>query len=795
MVRRKVSGFLPAGDLTPVQTPTVVGRWIAPALIVVTLAVFVVFTFAWMSDRPAVITPRHAAFQPVVNGNLYALLAAGFMKGQLSLDATPADELLASPNPYDPAKRPGVLYLHDASLFRGRYYLYFGPAPAVFLFLPFRAATGLDLPAPYAVLFSVVAAYAGLIATANLIQRRHFPHLNSSTRTAGLLALSGATMLFPLARRPGVYEVAISFGVAAVSWALFCALAARGKRASRWAAACGGLFGLAAAARPTLVLLSLPAFLLLRSDDRPAWRDRRVWTAALIGAVFVFALLAYNQTRFGRPFEFGQSYQLSGQNEGAVHHFALRFIPAQLWYYVASPLRLSAFFPFLRPTAEVTPPPGFGIHEYSFGLWANFPILWFGVVCAVASFRRTTTCNLTTPFVLAAIVSLVPLLAYFGSCVRYEAEFAPWFAMSAALGLCLVDRTIGARRWARRFSLAAGWVSFVVGVCACLDMYASTSLDGPRLFERFGYWLNRPAVAWRTKQIGPDGATAIRFVPPLDALPHTLLRVQGPDRDAETLWWRRTGERAGELRVRRDGEGTFEFVASVAFESNEEQTVVANLSSLYPPRAMEMRRETPPVEFRVLKRWATIDWNGQRIIEQPVLATKWRPTTVDVPLAGGSGAKVLAVVRGLRVPMAKAVPFGGVRLRVAWGHDQIGHSFPLAVTGHSGRGNLFVLEILDRESIRLGYDHWGKPALRSPSLPLGVGRHTIEFWMPSIAGGDEPVPLRVLIDGQPVWQVEVPFYRVEPREVFIARDPLGGTACEAVFPGAQIEEVGLEWEK
>jgi hypothetical protein len=49
---------------------------------------------------------------------------------------SPAPEISALPDPYDSVAN-GPYRLHDASFYKGRYYLYFGPVPAVVLFLPF----------------------------------------------------------------------------------------------------------------------------------------------------------------------------------------------------------------------------------------------------------------------------------------------------------------------------------------------------------------------------------------------------------------------------------------------------------------------------------------------------------------------------------------------------------------------------------------------------------------------------------------------------------------------------------
>ena len=67
----------------------------------------------------------------------YNLLAKGYLSGHLSLSILPAPELLALPDPYDPIAN-ARLRIWDATLFKGRYYLYFGPTPALLLFAPFR---------------------------------------------------------------------------------------------------------------------------------------------------------------------------------------------------------------------------------------------------------------------------------------------------------------------------------------------------------------------------------------------------------------------------------------------------------------------------------------------------------------------------------------------------------------------------------------------------------------------------------------------------------------------------------
>jgi hypothetical protein len=69
----------------------------------------------------------------------YEYLAEGFLRGHTYLPVEPDPRLLQLSDPYDPvANRPYRLW--DASLYHGRYYLYYGPAPAITLMLPWRLA-------------------------------------------------------------------------------------------------------------------------------------------------------------------------------------------------------------------------------------------------------------------------------------------------------------------------------------------------------------------------------------------------------------------------------------------------------------------------------------------------------------------------------------------------------------------------------------------------------------------------------------------------------------------------------
>src|SRR4051812_6661882 len=154
-VRAASSGAAPAHRLAPVPYSTARWLWIS-GLVALTLAYYY-WTASCAFPEPLRI--RAAGHHETDH---YNLLSRGFLQGHLYLDGDVPPALLTAPNPYDPATRGPVEVLHDASLFRGKYYIYFGPAPVVTLFLPFTVLTGRDLPIPLGVLFFSSGCYAML---------------------------------------------------------------------------------------------------------------------------------------------------------------------------------------------------------------------------------------------------------------------------------------------------------------------------------------------------------------------------------------------------------------------------------------------------------------------------------------------------------------------------------------------------------------------------------------------------------------------------------------------------------
>lgn len=251
------------------------------------------------------------------NGSYYSLLAQGFLSGNLYLPVEPSPDLLRLPDPYDPVTN-AAYRLHDATLFNGRYYLYFGPPPALLAMPGILAGIDFDMRVvtAFVALFLVVLAL-GLVR--NLAPRSTRNHPTLFFLLAPVAIAFGS--LLPIAlRRTAVYEVAIICGSALAIASLLATTHAlktcrrTGLRSTTISLViAGSCAGLAIWTRPTWIALIITTGLWLVLTSPGPRALVRFLTLFMVPVLLIgLAAATYNFLRFGNPTEFGQVYQLQG---------------------------------------------------------------------------------------------------------------------------------------------------------------------------------------------------------------------------------------------------------------------------------------------------------------------------------------------------------------------------------------------------------------------------------------------------------------------------------------------------
>lgn len=436
----------------------------------------------------------------------YEYLVDGFLSGHTHLTRAPSPQLLALPDPHDPQTNSDYR-LWDASLYRGKYYLYYGPAPALLAMLPWKLLTGHHLPQWAATAGFAIAGLGALAALLAGIRRKNFPDVRPIHLFLAVVATAHVAWLPVLMRRPAFWELPIATA-AFLFWAslFFLWKFHTSRRSLTWAFAGGTALAFALAARasylPCATAVGLAYVVPLLG---PSLRRRFFPTLGAVALPLLIGglgLLAYNYARFGQLGEFGNRYQLWGIDERQIAHFN----PGHFWFnlrlYFFSWPELSPYFPFLRTVATGPLPAGYiGVEEMP-GLLFSMPALLVGGAAAAVAIRRCrdarqiafTTITLTA--IAGSAITGALLFCFSGACSRYIVELnAGW---SVAVGIGWLAIFAGTRPWfggrlVRRLAgVALAWTIACVWL-ASFEFRSYARIAQPEVYRPVAKFFNYPA--------------------------------------------------------------------------------------------------------------------------------------------------------------------------------------------------------------------------------------------------------------------------------------------------------------
>lgn len=378
----------------------------------------------------------------------YAELANSFKQGQLHLLDEPNEKLLSLSNPYDPNVRQGVNYFIDYSLYKGKYYLYWGPVPALLLIAidPFTQGRVADL---YLTFYFVCGIFLLQSLFLVMMRDRFFRELPKWILPLSIFLLGLITpWTYMLINEPNgrIYEAAISGTQFFLVSGFMVAVVAldRPVPSSLLLASAGFLWALAIGTR---LVIALPVGFLSIMIAYRLWQTMHWSPLSFAGKLsslslpLILCLIGsgwYNWARFGSPTETGISYQLAGVNQNYGNAlFSPAYFVQNLYTYLFHPPSVTPQFPFLYPR-EIA-----GV-----GLLFIAPFTIFAILSVTPLLRKMPLRSSSSPkthgmdFLDWIITSLLGsflsafalLLISLWTMIRYLADFMPALTILSILG-------------------------------------------------------------------------------------------------------------------------------------------------------------------------------------------------------------------------------------------------------------------------------------------------------------------------------------------------------------------------
>jgi len=478
----------------PIRSPARPDRrwigWAAGALTVATIGItYVGLVSVWhWTEWPTTTT-------------YYGMLADAFAQGNTYLPIEPAPGLSNVQDPY--ADWVGLGGIVNLSYYQGKYYLYWGPAPAVALaILRILGAPFLGDEVVVFIAISLIFVFSTLIVLR--LRRLYFDGLPLWMTIAGLVIVGTIHPMLWFQNSPSLLTAAIASGQAFfIGGVYFMVKALTDTNAgAKNLAAAGALWGLAMTTRLTtagsvIVLILGLTFLALR---RPGLSHSRK-----TGIVSVVALLAplglvlglygwYNLIRFDSFFETGWRYHFTvmGINDHLSRGtlFSLRYLVPNVLYYLLAPIRPISNFPYLRAVyydyplfTQLLPrlgvPADYSVEDAT-GLAFAAPTLLFAMTFArkclygqIPHQSRNNSPDIKAAgstlidqgpigflLLLSGLAGALPVFLFLAATTRYEMDFVPLLAIVAVLGMWRLYED--ARPYPIQSRLASGVIVLIV---------------------------------------------------------------------------------------------------------------------------------------------------------------------------------------------------------------------------------------------------------------------------------------------------------------------------------------------
>jgi hypothetical protein len=758
------------------------------------LALAAVCWFYWSTLQPG-----GGLFFSKERSGYYGALTKGFCEGHLHVDFKPAPGLLALKDPYDPVAN-APYRVHDMTLWKGNYYLYYGVSPVLILFWPVVALTGLYPTEAFAVATFCSVGVVLALGLLGSVRRRFYPTAPSWALAAGALVIVWANPVALLTQLPQFYQVPIACAFALhmmMLGAIYRSLVGAPKHRIVWLAVASFCYGLSVGARPNYFLsgfaLVVPWVVLVWRSNGKFMSGVRLGLAAFGPAVAVgVGLLLYNWLRFGSVSEFGIKYTLGGERIPDIKLMGLEYVWPHLGDYLFRAGNWGRYFPFF--SAPVGVPHG----SLRYGPWlllipSALLLRGRGKTCGGLSFGWTIA--------VAAGANLALLCVFFGLTDRYPPDFVPALLLLAGIGGLALGERVRTLRGAGFVSVVLAGVTIFIGMAVWVKRFP----DQARVLS-LARWVNMPVAWWEQSRNEMPGGLKFELELPRgrEGLSEPLVHC-GVAPDARD--WLQIDYLAGDrarLGFFHAGLGMLPG-SEFAIPLSRRITVELECGALLPPAAHPMFADWTTGQQLSASRHLSVRVDGAETLSAALSCYESTPADLTIGrmrfISGGvqgqfTGKLTKLVKTPTRRPKIVSDGVGTrtpLELKLVLPTDKTAGREPLMSTGTPDKCDILFIQYEGLGKAVFGLYHYGfEPTLSQIFTYDPLVPHSIKVWLGSLAAQSEssdpaPIPtarrLTVTFDGKVALNQEQVFYPAAPESVVLGFNRLVPDIVQPMFSG------------
>ncbi len=435
----------------------------------------------------------------------YYMVFDAFEKDQLHLDYEVDERIEAIENVYDFSQRElsDAFILWDFAYYQGQYYVYFGAVPVLTFHYPFYLITGKLPPISVAcAVFGTMAILFMCLTITELVKALKI-RANLILLLLSMPASVGALGIYDSLNLAGLYNLPITAGLCYLFLSLLLGMKAvtEKNRVLRLIMlfVSGVSLALCAGSRPVIAmgaLLLIPIFIGILRNNKLKLSDRISQASAFLVPLIAggCVLMWYNYARFGSPFEFGATYQITVNNISANK---LRFsdIPTAIFHYFLNMPRPRETFPFIEE--QFFNLKNYGAYKYIAPASGAFmyPFVLLGFASLPLSLRKKNkslgggvTVLQRNAFVLCGIIGAAAL-AVIDFCVagiqqRYITDIMPLILLASTAAILLSFGNTKKHIYGYTVTAVSMALTFVLGIFLTLGFrLGNIHMAYPNLYE------------------------------------------------------------------------------------------------------------------------------------------------------------------------------------------------------------------------------------------------------------------------------------------------------------------------